>query len=143
MTLPIRKHKHLQHVSNENEPSDESIQPVRDNTRKRNTRSSRRSPEVITAKKYDTSHGYPKGLPDGPEAVAMIKGKPMIIHGTPWEKLNDETRKDLDENPLDEAGELRIFVPDGYEIGSYIELGSRAKAEQFRKHLNDMKKKLL
>lgn len=126
-----------------NGESDKVIRKNITNPPKRKTQSHHDTSDSIVAKKYDTSNGYPKGLPDGPEAIVSIKGKRTIIHGTPWEKLNEEIRKDLDERPLDEAGELRIFIPDTYEVGSYIEMGSKAKAEKFRQHLDEMKKKLL
>lgn len=134
MTLPLR------HASNDNNKSSS----VNTGTHRRKTvREPSNGHNEPTAARYDTSNGYPKNLPEGPEAVINIKGKKTLIHGIPWEKLDDETRKDLDDKPLDDAGQLRIFIKDSFTAGSYIELGSEARAEKFRNHLHDMGRKLL
>lgn len=95
---------------------------------------------------YDLSDGYPKGLPngEGPAVIRTVKGKRRIIHGVPYEALNEGIQEDLDRNPLDDAGQLRIFVKDSfYGEGSFIEMGSEEHALKFQQGLRERGKELL
>lgn len=107
-------------------------------------RTERHGDEPVEQFTYDTSHGYPKGLPDGVKIRVRIDGHDRIIHGVPYEEMDEELQKDLDEKPLDDAGQIRVFVPDSFlGSGSYIEFGSTEHAKKFMKSLQENGKRLL
>lgn len=82
---------------------------------------------------YDTSHGYPKGI-DGVRLKVRIRGKDYTIKGVRYEDMDKDTQKSLDERPLDDAGKIRVFVPD--EIMGIVEFGSSEHAQQFKDSLS-------
>lgn len=105
-----------------------------------------RQPEEPQVPQYDLSDGYPKGLPngEGPAVMRTVNGRQKLIHGVPYEALNETLQEDLDRNPLDDAGQLRIFVKDTfYGEGSYIEMGSEEHASKFMQGLRERGKNLL
>lgn len=93
---------------------------------------------------YDLSNGYPKGLSEGVEVIRTVGGKRKKIHGVPYEALTQDIQQDLDEHPLDDAGQLRVFINDRfYGVGHYIELGSDAHANKFMNSLRAQGNRLL
>lgn len=93
---------------------------------------------------YDVSHGYPKGIPGGVRLKVKTGNGFRIIHGVPYEEMNDKLQHDLDEHPLDDAGQIRVFIPDSYlGEGNFIELGSDEHARRFMQSLIDNGKRLL
>lgn len=97
----------------------------------------------IKAPVYDITDGYPKNIPDGPQIIASIGRKPKLINGVPYEELDSEIQKDLDERPTDADGNLRIFVEDTfYGLGHYVEFGNPASS-LFMKNLQSQGNKLL
>lgn len=98
----------------------------------------------MSAPVYDLSNGYPKGLSEGVEVIRTIGGKKKKIHGIPYEALTEDIQQDLDEHPLDDAGQLRVFINDRfYGVGHYIELGSDAHANKFMNSLRAQGDRLL
>lgn len=89
---------------------------------------------------YDTSHGYPKGI-DGVRLKVHIDGKTRIIKGVPYEDMNKELQKKVDEKPLDDEGRIRVFVPD--EIMGLVEFGSDQHAREFKNKLAENGDRLL
>lgn len=93
---------------------------------------------------YDLSNGYPKGIADGVQVIRKVKGKRTVIHGVPYEALTEDIQQELDEHPLDDAGQLRVFIEDRfYGTGHYIELGSEEHANKFMGALKEQGKRLL
>lgn len=95
---------------------------------------------------WDTSNGYPKGIPEGPTTMAMVNGVRKPIHGIPWESLPEDIQKDLDERPLDDSGELRIFIKGSSIVSGgprFIEFGSMKHAREFRAAIDDAARRLL
>ena len=135
-----RQHNHQQPYNdyNNEQYQDNSIRQQAPIRRRSNNHIDNAEPEVPN---YDLSNGYPKGLPngEGPAVIRTVNGKRKVIHGVPYEALSEGIQEDLDKNPLDDAGQLRIFIKDSfYGEGSYIEMGSE---EHARKFMNDLKSK--
>lgn len=147
-STPVRQsQKQNYNDDNENEQSqDNEIRqqaPIRRRRRQSNNPVNNAEPEVPN---YDLSNGYPKGLPngEGPAVIRTVNGKRKVIHGVPYEDLSDGIQEDLDRNPLDDAGQLRIFIRDSfYGDGSYIEMGSEEHARKFMNDLRSKGRKLL
>lgn len=134
-------HQHQYEQSQDNEIRQQA--PMRRRRRQNNNPVSNAEPEVPN---YDLSNGYPKGLPngEGPAVIRTVNGKRKVIHGVPYEDLSDGIQEDLDRNPLDDAGQLRIFIRDSfYGDGSYIEMGSEEHARKFMNDLRSKGRKLL
>lgn len=134
-------HQHQYEQSQDNEIRQQA--PIRRRRRQSNNPVNNTEPEVPN---YDLSNGYPKGLPngEGPAVIRTVNGKRKVIHGVPYEMLSDGIQEDLDRNPLDDAGQLRIFIKDSfYGEGSYIEMGSEEHARKFMNDLRSKGRKLL
>lgn len=134
-------HQHQYEQSQDNEIRHQA--PIRRRRRQNNNPVNNTEPEVPN---YDLSNGYPKGLPngEGPAVIRTVNGKRKVIHGVPYEDLSDGIQEDLDRNPLDDAGQLRIFIRDSfYGDGSYIEMGSEEHARKFMNDLRSKGRKLL
>lgn len=134
-------HQHQYEQSQDNEIRQKA--PIRRRRRQNNNPVNNAEPEVPN---YDLSNGYPKGLPngEGPAVIRTVNGKRKVIHGVPYEDLSDGIQEDLDRNPLDDAGQLRIFIRDSfYGDGSYIEMGSEEHARKFMNDLRSKGRKLL
>lgn len=135
-------HQHQYEQSQDNEIIRHQA-PIRRRRRQNNNPVNNTEPEVPN---YDLSNGYPKGLPngEGPAVIRTVNGKRKVIHGVPYEALSDGIQEDLDRNPLDDAGQLRIFIKDSfYGEGSYIEMGSEEHARKFMNDLRSKGRKLL
>ena len=150
---PVRQSQQQQYADNEHNSQqnhrphddynneqyqDNSIRQQAPIRRRSNNHIDNAEPEVPN---YDLSNGYPKGLPngEGPAVIRTVNGKRKVIHGVPYENLSEGIQEDLDSNPLDDTGQLRIFIKDSfYGEGSYIEMGSE---EHARKFMNDLKSK--
>lgn len=113
------------------------IRPVADN-----------SENVTNSSNMPTVTEYPKNLPDGHgpvvERVNHHTGKKVKIEGIPYERLPKSYQKMLDEQPTDEAGELRIFVysDGGRSVGTIIELGSSEAAKRLASKLDNSRRLL-
>lgn len=117
---------------------------VSDRSQKATDGAGKRHDEPVEQFTYDTSHGYPKGLPEGVKIRVRIGNHERIIHGVPYEELDEKLQEELDEHPLDDAGQIRVFVPDSFlGAGSYIEFGSTEHARKFMKSLQENGKRLL
>ena len=97
--------------------------------------------EKLDVPLYDVSNGYPKGIPEGVAVVRTVEGVRKVLHGEPWEKLPKYIQEDLDKNPLDDKGQLRIFLHSYYvrnkaRVGDYYnEMSSDEHVEGFRNSL--------
>lgn len=113
------------------------IRPVADNNE-----------NVTNSSNMPTITEYPKNLPDGHgpvvERINHHIGKKVKIEGIPYERLPKSYQKMLDEQPTDEAGELRIFVysDGGRSVGSIIELGSSEAAKRLASKLDNSRRLL-
>lgn len=148
---PVKQSQQNYNADNENnrqqyedDYQDNSIrQQAHIRRRRSNNHTDNTEPEVPN---YDLSNGYPKGLPnnEGPAVIRTVNGKRKVIHGVPYEALSEGIQEDLDRNPLDDAGQLRIFIKDSfYGEGSYIEMGSEEHARKFMNDLRSKGRKLL
>lgn len=103
---------------------------------------------VTNSSNMPTITEYPKNLPDGHgpvvERVNHHTGKKVKIEGIPYERLPKSYQRMLDEQPTDEAGELRIFVysDGGRSVGSIIELGSSEAAKRLAMKLDNSRQLL-
>lgn len=61
---------------------------------------------------------YPRSVPE------RVMDDGTIIHGVPYNKLPDDIKSDLDERPCNDDGRWRIFLPDSFYPGKFIEFGS-------------------
>ena len=113
------------------------INPVADNNE-----------NVTNSNNMPTITEYPKNLPDGHgpvvERVNHHTGKKVKIEGIPYERLPKSYQRMLDEQPTDEAGELRIFVysDGGRSVGTIIELGSSEAAKRLASKLDNSRRLL-
>lgn len=147
MPLPSNRPRRSMPRDRHNVPAPEPVQPPVQNNDNMNAlppRKPARGQHEPEAPVYDVSNGYPKGLPEGPTVVRTVKGVRKLIHGAPWEQLPESVRDDLDRNPLDDSGQLRVYVQDSfYGVGNYIELGSDEHARKFQNALRERGRKLL
>lgn len=103
---------------------------------------------VTNSSNMPTITEYPKNLPDGHgpvvERVNHHTGKKVKIEGIPYERLPKSYQRMLDEQPTDEAGELRVFVysDGGRSISSIIELGSSEAAKRLASKLDNSRRLL-
>lgn len=103
---------------------------------------------VTNSSNVPTITEYPKNLPGGHgpvvERVNHHTGKKVKIEGIPYERLPKSYQRMLDEQPTDEAGELRIFVysDGGRSVGSIIELGSSEAAKRLAMKLDNSRQLL-
>lgn len=103
---------------------------------------------VTNSSNMPTITEYPKNLPDGHgpvvERVNHHTGKKVKIEGIPYERLPKSYQRMLDEQPTDEAGELRIFVysDGGRSVGTIIELGSSEAAKRLASKLDNSRRLL-
>lgn len=91
-----------------------------------------------------TGTDYPKGLGHGPMVTRRNRktNKPVKIEGLSWERLDEDQQRDLDHEPYDEAGMLRIYLEDSssymvYEYGS--DESNDMERDDLRSKLNQLR----